>query len=1164
MNKTADFVHLHVHSQYSLLDGASRLEELVEAARRHSMPALAITDHGNMFGAIEFYQACQKGGIQPIIGVEAYIAPGSRHDKESKGISEASYHLILLAKDTEGYRNLIKLVSSAYLEGFYYRPRIDKEILSRHSKGLIGLSSCLQGEVSFWMAKGERARAAAAAAELAAIFQKGDFYLEIQDHGIGDQRKIIPGMLSLSKELNLPVVATNDLHYLRKNEAAAHEALLCIQTQTTLDDPKRFRFETSEFYFKSPEEMMQAFAEIKETVLRTREVAEKVNLKLEFNQLHLPQFTPPEGKTQDSYLQELVEEGIARRYPNADSRVRQRLDHELAIIRKTGFTSYFLITWDFVQYAKSKGIPVGPGRGSAAGSVVSYALGITDLDPLEHDLIFERFLNPDRISMPDIDIDFCYERRSEVIDYVTRKYGAGNVAQVITFGTMQAKAVVRDVARVMGFSYPEADRIAKMIPFELGITLQKAIEVVPELKALYQSDPRVTELLDTSKVLEGLTRHASTHAAGVVIADGDLTDYVPLYKSADDQISTGYSMEALEKIGLLKMDFLGLRTLTVIHEASELIRAGRDASFDIQKIPMDDPATYAMLARAESAGVFQLESGGMRDLMRRLKPQRFGDLIALVALFRPGPIGSGIVDDFIKRRHGQIKVSFDHPKLEPILRDTYGVCVYQEQVMRIAHELAGFTLGEADTLRKAMGKKNPEVMEQAREKFISGCVANGVDKRIAQKIFEKIEYFAGYAFNRSHSAAYALISYQTAYLKANFPVEFMTALLTSERDNTDKIAQYVEESRRMDITILPPDVNRSFARFTVEDGKIRYGFLGIKNVGEKAIESIIEARREKGAFESLIQFCELVDGRAVNRKVIESLIQCGAFDSLKMKRSQLTAVLDKVLEVAGTRQKEVQGGQLSFFDVFGHSGEHPQDQVKIPDLPEWPESQRLAAEKALLGFYLTGHPLERFRPLLKVYSSVTTAGLASCQDGQEISLAGVVTRLKVTTTKKTGERMAILRCEDFDGAVEVLVFPRTFPEVEGHLRADVVVFVSGRVSLREDQPRLIATEITPLEDVWKKKIQTLRFKLGQEVKRETLERLKELLNAHPGEVPVELFVGKPENGGVRIAAGSGFRVNPSVDFFQTVDSLLGADAIHIVPKRLPPQPAFTRSFQRSS
>ncbi len=1149
MNRHADFVHLHVHSEYSLLDGAARIPDLVEAARRHRMPALAITDHGNLFGAIEFYDCCMKGGVKPIIGVETYVAPGSRHDKESKGIQEASFHLILLAKDEVGYRNLLKLISIAYLEGFYYRPRIDKEILSQHSKGLLCLSSCLQGEVSTWMARGEEGKAEKAAGELAALFPKGDFYLEIQDHGIADQRKIIPGMLALAKRLELPVVATNDLHYLEKSQARAHEALLCIQTQTTLEDPKRFRFETDEFYFKSPQEMEQIFGEVKEALLRTREIAEKANLELDFGQLHLPQFTPPEGKTQRDHLRELVERGLEDRYPNASDSVRQRVEHELSIIEKTGFTSYFLITWDVVHFAKSKQIPVGPGRGSAAGSVVSYCLGITDLDPLEYDLIFERFLNPDRVSMPDIDIDFCYERRGEVIDYVTNKYGKGNVAQVITFGTMQAKAVVRDVGRALGFSYPEADRIAKLIPFELNITLRRALDLVPELQGLYRSDPRVTQLIDTSLALEGLTRHASTHAAGVVIADGDLTNHVPLFKTSDDQITTGFAMDALEKIGLLKMDFLGLRTLTVIDETAKLIREHRKIPFDIETIPLDDPKTFRGLSAAESTAVFQLESGGMRDLLRRLRPDRFSDLIALVALFRPGPLGSGIVDDFIQRRHGKIQVSYDHPKLEPILKDTYGVCIYQEQVLRIAHEVAGFSLGAADLLRRAMGKKTPEIMEKARGEFITGCIRNQVDRRTAEKIFDKIEYFAGYAFNRSHSAAYALLSYRTAYLKANYPVEFMTALLTSERDNTEKIAQYVEEARRMGITITPPDVNRSFARFTVDGEAIRYGLLGIKNVGEKAIESIIQARREKGPFDSLVSFCERVDSRLVNRKVIESFIKCGALDGLGLRRSQLMAILDRAMEVGGLRQKDREGGQLSFFELFGRSSEsRGQGVLEIPALEEWPELQRLAFEKGLLGFYLTGHPLTRYESILKLCTTCTTQGLSQLKEGAPVTLGGIIARMKMATTKRGNERMAILSLEDFHGSVEVLVFPKVLPGVEMALKLDEVVLITGRASLREDRPKILAQEVVPLEEGLKTAhAQSIQVSLSPSVDRPTLERLREALLAHPGEIPVELSFrnGGGNGGALRVAVGSTLRVAPSVELFQTLIQLVGPEAIAV-------------------
>ncbi len=1136
-------MHLHVHSQYSLLDGACRSQELAEAARHHRMPALALTDHGNLFGVIEFYEACMKAGVKPIIGVEAYIAPGSRHEKQARGIQDASFHLILLAKDEAGYRNLLKLISLAHTEGFYYRPRIDKELLVRYSKGLICLSSCLQGEVSYWMVRGEEAKARRAAEELSVLFPKGDFYLEIMDHGIPDQRKVIPGLLRLAQSMDLPLVATNDLHYLEKSQARAHEALLCIQTQTTLDDPKRFRFDTDEFYFKSPQEMAALFSELPQALRATREIAERANVELAFNELHLPQFTPPEGRGQEEYLRELVEEGFKKRYAQAPPSVRQRLEHELSIITKTGFTSYFLITWDVVHYAKSRKIPVGPGRGSAAGSVVSYCLGITDLDPIQHDLIFERFLNPERLSMPDIDIDFCYERRPEVIDYVVSRYGKGNVAQVITFGTMQAKAVVRDVARALGLSYPEADRIAKMIPFEMNMTLKRAVDLVPDLKEMIRSDPRVQELIDISMVLEGLTRHASTHAAGVVIADGDLTDYVPLFKGSDDQISTGYAMEALEKIGLLKMDFLGLRTLTVIEETVKLVQQIQGIRVEIDTIPLTDPKTYQLLSRVEATGLFQLESSGMRDLLKRLKPERLQDLTALLALFRPGPIGSGMVDDFIRRKNGQLQVTYDHPALAPILQDTYGTLVFQEQVMRIAHELAGFSLTQADHLRRAMGKKIPEVMDQIRQEFIAGCVKNGVGRPLAEKIFDKIAYFAGYAFNRAHSAAYAMISYRTAYLKANYPLEFMTALLTSERDNTDKIAQYVEEARRMGIPILPPDVNQSFARFTVEAGSIRYGLLGIKNVGEGAIESIIQARGRCGPFKSLVQFYEEVDSRLVNRKVIESLIKCGAMDSLKLHRSQLLAILERAMELGATRQKERGGGQLSFFEVFGSGGQPQASSLEVPNLPEWPEPQLLSFEKALLGFYLTGHPLSQYRHLIKLLTSATIGNLSRMGEGEEVTLGGLLTRVKVTTTKRGNERMAIVWLEDFEGKIEALIFPKLLPQVEQALKVDAAVLATGRVSLREDKPKLLASDLVLLEEAWKRKVQGLQIRLRADADRQTVESLQKTLKEHPGEIPVELSVGNGHNGAVRIAVGSALRVAASAQLLLSLIELLGPQAV---------------------
>ncbi len=1147
MKPHSDFVHLHVHSQYSLLDGACRLDGLVEQAKRYHMPALAITDHGNLFGAIEFYQTCLKGGIKPILGVETYVAPDSRFEKSSHGISEASFHMILLARDEQGYRNLIKLVSLGYLEGFYYRPRVDKELLAKYGQGLMALSGCLASEIPHLIVAGQETQARKVAGEFVEIFGKGNFYLELQDHQIPDQAKVNRALLEMAKELDLPLIATNDLHYLEKPDSKAHDALLCIQTGTNLDDPNRFRFANDEFYFKSPEEMYRLFAEVPEAVRRTIEIAEKANVELDLSTPRLPQFTPPAGKTEREYLGELVEEGVSRRYPTPTDPVRQRVAQELSTIEKTGFISYFLIVWDFVRHAKSQGIPVGPGRGSAAGSVISYCLGITDIDPLRYDLLFERFLNPDRVSFPDIDIDFCYERRPEVINYVQQKYGKRSVAQIITFGTMMAKAVVRDVARVMNFSYPEADRIAKMIPFEIGMTLKRALDLNPELKRLYDTDPRVGDLIDTSMKLEGLTRHASTHAAGVVISDGDLTDTIPLFKTSDDQITTGYAMESLEKVGLLKMDFLGLRTLTVVDEAVKIVKRTRGLELDFEAIPLDDAATYRMLSNAESTGVFQLESSGMRDLLRKLKPDRLEDLIALLALFRPGPIGSGMLDDFIKRRHGQVKATYDHPLLEPILKETYGIIVYQEQVMRIVSTVAGFSLSQADLLRRAMGKKDPEVMERARADFLSGAAKKGLDKKTAEKMFERIAYFAGYGFNKSHSAAYAVISYRTAYLKANYPAEFMTALLTSERENLDKIAEYIEEAKRLGMQILPPDVNESFGNFTVVNATtIRFGLSAVKNVGQGAIDAVIQVRKAGGHFESLYEFCERVDLRQVNRKVLESLIKCGAFDSLGLFRSQLVAVLDHALELANGTHRDRQAGQLSLFDAFKQQEPFAKLVRETPNIREWPENQRLTYEKELLGFYLTGHPLTRHQRLLKAYASTAIDKLGRARDGAEVTLGGVITKVKVTTTKKGNERMAILMLEDFSGSVEVLVFPKSFAACEAAIKAEAIVFVKGRVSLREEEPKLLANEVTSLTEARQRFTQGLTIRLFTAgLESPTLEALYRLLKQHTGPVPVTILFTTPEHQTYQLATGEGCRVDPSDELFQALEELLGQDVVSV-------------------
>ncbi|MDD3904961.1 MAG: DNA polymerase III subunit alpha [Candidatus Omnitrophica bacterium] len=1141
----SDFVHLHLHTQFSLLDGACQLDSLMQKIRDCRMGACAITDHGNMFGAIEFYTMAMKNGIKPIIGSEVYIAPGSRFEKSSHGIHDASFHLLLLAKNETGYKNLMKLVSAGFLEGFYYRPRIDKEILAKHKDGLICMSACLKGEIPHLIHTNQIEQARKTIDEYRSLFGKENFYLEIQDNLIPEQEKVNKELIKMGKEMGVGLVATNDIHYLEKEHARAHETLLCIQTQTTMDDPNRMRLQTDEFYFKTRDQMMRSFGGVApEAIKNTMVIAEKCNLELDFKHHHLPNYKVPEGKTREGYLRELVFEGIKKRYPVAEKSVYDRVEHELKVIENFGYPSYFLIAWDFVNYAKNSGIPVGPGRGSAAGSVVSYALGITSIDPLKYDLLFERFLNPERISLPDIDIDFCYVRRGEVIDYVVKKYSKDNVAQIITFGTMMAKAVIRDTGRALGMPYADVDRIAKLIPNDLNMTLNHALEQESELRNLYKMDSKIAQLIDTSLVLEGLTRHASTHAAGVVISEEPLVNYAPLYKIQEGQITTAYPATSLEKIGLLKMDLLGLRTLTVISEALKIIRRTKGVDLDIDAISLEDPKTYKLLANAESVGVFQLESSGMRDLLKKLKPERFEDIIALLALFRPGPIGSGMLDDFMKRKHGEVKIRYDHPLLEPILKETNGVILYQEQVMRVASSLAGFSLAQADNLRRAMAKKVPEVMTQMRELFIAGGSKNRIDQKTSGKIFDQIEYFAGYGFNKSHSAAYALVSFRTAYLKANFPVEFMTALLTSEKDNLDKIALYIGEAQKMGIKILPPDANESYANFTVVGDSIRFGLLAIKNVGEGAIDSIIKMRQSSGKFKSLYDFTEKVDSRLVNRKVVESLIKCGAMDSFGFYRSQLSAMIDKALEIAGGIQKDRANGQLSFFDKFEDQDNFKKSYQEVPNIPEWPENQLLAFEKELLGFYITNHPLARFEKILKTYSTCPTTELKSCADGAEVLIGGIISKVKFTVTRKTNEKMAIVSLEDLNGTVEVLIFPATFQKVANLVKQDAILFIKGRLSLREDAPKIVANEVASLESVKMKYTKVVSIDLltaGLEAG--ALEKLKKVLGRYPGGIPVYLTFTKPDGKRMRMNANNTLAVEPHEGLVRDIEKIFGRDVV---------------------
>ena len=1140
----SEFIHLHLHTQFSLLDGACRIPQLLERAKQYKMDSLAITDHGNMFGAIDFYMEAQKAGIKPIIGCEVYIAPASRLDKASSGIDEAAYHLILLARDETGYQNLIKLVSIGNLEGFYYRPRIDKEVLSQYQKGLIGLTACLKGEIPVLLQQRRFNDALKTADDYLNIMGKDNLYLEIQENLIPEQKIVNDGLIKISKELNIPLIATNDVHYLSKEDAASHEVLLCIQTQTTLNDPNRLRFQTDEFYFKSPQEMKELFKDIPEAVTNTVEVASRCNLELDFSKIHLPRYEPPEGKTKEEYLKELSDIGLKEKFPQAPPAIKERLEHELKIIKDRGFVSYFLIVWDFIHYAKSSHIPVGPGRGSAAGSLVSYLLGITDIDPLKYGLLFERFLNPERLGLPDIDIDFCYERRNEVIDYVTKKYGKGNVAQIITFGTMQARAVVRDVGRVMGLAYADVDRIAKMIPPDPNLTLKDALESESELKNLYKNDPQITKLIVTALSLEGLNRHASTHAAGVVITDKPLDNYMPLFETQDGQITTGYSMTVLEKIGLLKVDFLGLRTLTVIDQTQKIIQKTRGQNIDIDNIPLDDSNTYKLLTSGQTIGIFQVESSGMRDLLKKLEPERFEDVIALLALYRPGPIGSGMLDDFMQRRHNRVPIKYNHPKLETILKETYGIIVYQEQIMQIVSDLAGFSLAQADLLRRAIAKKIPEVMEQQRKNFILGCIKNNISESVANRIFDLIEYFSGYGFNKSHSAAYALISYRTAYLKANFPVEFMCALLTSERDNTDKIVEYVNESNHMGIKVLPPDINESDALFKVVDNKtIRFGLLAIKNVGSGAVESIIQARGQ-GRFSSLEDLCQHIDLRLVNRKVLESLIKCGALDLFGSPRAQMLVSLDTILEFSSKTQKEKAKGQLSFFDAGFSQNGFKSTLNNMPAVKEWPEPQLLAFEKEMLGFYVTGHPLARYAHELKRFTSSSTANLDQYDDGSEIKIVGLIAKIKQTVTRAKQEKMAILKLEDLEGIVEVLVFPAAFQKSARYIQPNTVVLVKGRLNRREDAPKIIANDLFPMDEAYKL-ITGVNINLSG-IRENLFETLKELLIHYPGRIPIYLHLDTPAKSRVHLVVGEGLYVLPSEKLMQEIESLLGEDKVSLV------------------
>ena len=1139
------------------------------------MKSVALTDHGNMFGAMQFYRAAHARGIKPILGMEAYLAPGARNNRSATGPrGRYASHLLLLARNDEGYRNLLKLSSIGYLEGFYYRPRIDKDILAEHSAGLIATTSCLSGEVSQCLLNNDMDGARRAIGEMIAIFGRDNYYVELQDQGLSEQRQINPDLVRLAREFDLSLVGTNDCHYLRKEDSAPHDVLLCIQTGKGINDPGRMKFPNHEFYLKTPDEMAQVFSEVPEALGNTIEIAQRCELDLSFDGYHLPRFPVPDGQTLDAYFEATVRAGFNQRMsalgfgngagPTPTS-YEQRLKYEVDVIGKMGFPGYFLIVWDFMKFAKEQGIPVGPGRGSAAGSLVAYSLGITDVDPMHYGLVFERFLNVERVSMPDIDIDFCMRRRGEVIDYVAQKYGHDKVAHIITFGTMAAKAAIRDVGRALEMSFGDVDRIAKMIPNDLGATIADARAQNADLRQAIEDDEQVNQLVELAEGLEGQVRHASTHAAGVVIADAPLTDYVPLYKAPGGKdemaqlVTTQFPMNDVEAIGLLKMDFLGLRTLTLVHDALASISRERGQEFTTADIPLDNKKTYRLFAKGNTSGIFQFESSGMREYLKKLKSTALNDLIAMNALYRPGPIGSGMIDEYINRKHDPTLVSFELPQLEEILQETYGVIVYQEQVMQIPVALAGFSLGQADILRKAMGKKKPEVMASMEKQFLEGCEERSVPARPATRIWDLIVEFAGYGFNKSHSAAYALLAYQTGFLKANYPVHFMAAVLTNEEGNTDKVVQYINECRGMGIAVLPPDINESDVHFTPLGEDIRFGLAAIKGVGEGAVEHIIAARDRAGRFRGLVQFCEKVDLRGgINRKTLESLIKAGAMDSLVADpeidacstRALLDAQLEGALQAGQQKQRDLATGQGSLLD--GMEGDQQVQPLTPSRIPEpWSERDMLAAEKGSLGFYVSGHPLQRYAAQLEEHADTTTAGIATARARKELAIGGTLVSVRQMTTRKR-EKMAILQIEDMVGQARVVVFPKVYQKCASLLVDDAVLLVRGRKDSADDDASILASGIVHLAAMVEKPeevtAETVEIVLDLKALQGTVAAdLRSILERHRGPTPVVIQVvgQEPQAFRARITPNRYLFVEPSDGLVGELRDLLGADAVHL-------------------
>ncbi len=1157
MAKQQPFVHLHFHTCYSLLDGLCQVEATMDRALELGMSAVAISDHGVMYGVMDFYKTAKDKGVKPIIGCEAYLAYGSMHEKQRQaGQKGQTFHQLLLAEDMEGYRNLTHLTTRAHLEGFYYKPRIDRELLAKHAKGLIATSTCFKGEIPQRILDDDMDGAFELAGLYEEIMGKGNFFLELQDHGIPEQRKIMQGLLEIHKRTKIPLVATNDVHYIRQEHAEAHEVMLCMQTSTVMSDPKRMRYTSNEFYMKSGQEMWALFGDYPEALTNTVAIAERCNVEFNLGKdLRFPLYQVPDAETPKNYLTQLIKEGLKDRYgmedpeqPTTDHErvIQKRYHHELAVIETTGFINYFLVVWDFINFAREQKIPVGPGRGSGAGSLVAYALGITDIDPLEYNLIFERFLNPERVSPPDFDIDFCQARREEVIEYVKDKYGRDSVAQIITFGTLGAKTVLRDLGRVLEVPFAYCDRLAKMVPEDPKMTLEKALQDNPEFKTATETEDHARLIMKYARVLEGNPRNPGTHAAGVILGDEPLINLIPLSMDKDEQVVTQYEMKPLEEIGLLKLDFLGLKTLTVIQEAVDHVRETRGLELDLADLPMDDEKTFALLNRGDTVAVFQVESKGMRDLLRRIGLSRFEDLIAMIALYRPGPMN--MLDDFIARKHGKVDLRYDHPLLEPILKETYGVMLYQEQVQFAANSLAGFSLGQGDLLRRAMGKKKKEEMVSQRKAFVDGCKkTNDIPARVAEKIFDNIERFSGYGFNKSHSAAYAVLSWQTAYLKAHYPAEFMAAVCSCDMNNADKLPIFIAEAQEMGLKILPPNVNESQVRFKPEAEGIRFGMAGIKNVGVAAVEAIIREREARGPFTGLVDFCARMGAQNVNKKVVESLVKCGAFDFTGMCRAQLFNGIEFAVQRAAAEMKDQLAGQASLFDLLESPAETEDAPVaeELPEVEPWSSSEMLAAEKELLGFYISGHPLTEHAWEMERYSLAHYKDVQELAPGAMTRVGGLVTHLTKRFTKKTQEPFANFQLETLEGSIEVVAFPSTYRDFGVYLEENAPVFVCGEMD-RNEQMKIKAAEIYPVREIHRHFSRRVSVHVPEvQVEDKVLERIRAIVQKYPGDVPMTLCLLFDDGKKVFISTDRLYRVNPQLELVESLEQVLGEGSVYV-------------------